>query len=860
MSFEGPPLIAPVEIPWCADSESYDLAGFHDFSSEVIGTENVHKPLWVCPDGHIFMEAFSTIRNNIEGFLIAIAEPVSRPPMVHEFQITVLSLYSAVSVGVTVEDIIANLDRFAKNGCPKKLSDMIRSHGELFGKLKLVLQDGRYFIESPSRDILLEALKVEKIRTARRFHQPISNSTDQAGPSIAAASVAGLLKKDISAKSEPNPNYVNGLVKIENTAIPPPPVRHHLFQKKEVVKTEQQQQQQNQNDLSNTTTADSSTITVPQSNPSMPPVTADPLVKPEQNVNMATNMAALKGFDKGPLTGTFVAPEKEVTATVSFEIHADRLKQVREACLKDLKRPLLEEYDFRIDSLNASINVALKPSTQIRPYQELALRKMFGNGRARSGIIVLPCGAGKTLVGIVAATTLRKSCLVLTSTAVAVEQWRRSFLAFTTINDRLVKTFTADCKDELPDEPCILCSTYTMLAFTGKRSHQADKIVRQIAEREWGLLILDEVQFAPAPQFRRVCDIVRSHCKLGLTATLVREDGLIHDLQWLIGPKLYEAHWLQLQDLGYLAKVQCVEIWCSMAGAYYREYLRAPHIVQRRLWVCNPNKLRVCEFLCRYHDERGDKVIVFSDNLFALVETATRLKKAMIFGQVSIGERMHILQRFQQDPTFNVIFLSRVGDNAVDIPCANVIIQISFNFASRRQEAQRLGRILRPKPRGTDEFNAVFYSLLSRDTQELYYADKRQQFIIDQGYAYQVVRQEQLPMQGTKLIFDDPKTHRDILNSVLRNQSEDFEDVEQVAISDLGEAGGGIASSSSQATNAAGNSAGVGVNRQKIAMSDVVGGGGVKQVTGVMGGSMISGMSSTTSHPLLQSFNKKRKT
>ncbi|RZC44225.1 hypothetical protein C5167_037177 [Papaver somniferum] len=231
---------------------------------------------------------------------------------------------------------------------------------------------------------------------------------------------------------------------------------------------------------------------------------------------------------------------------------------------------------------------------------------MFGNGRARSGIIVLPCGAGKSLVGVSAACRIRKSCLCLATNNVSVDQWAHQFRLWSTIRDDQICSFTSENKGGM--------------------------------FREWGLLLMDEVHVVPADMFRKVIIITKSHCKLGLTATLVREDERITDLNFLIGPKLYEANWLDL---------------------------------------------------------RGDKIIVFADNLFALTEYAKKLGKPMIYGATSHHERTKLLfDTFKNTPDLNTLFLSKVGDNSIDIPEANVIIQISCHAGSRRQEAQRLGRIL----------------------------------------------------------------------------------------------------------------------------------------------------------------------
>ncbi|CAI5511959.1 unnamed protein product [Closterium sp. Naga37s-1] len=400
---------------------------------------------------------------------------------------------------------------------------------------------------------------------------------------------------------------------------------------------------------------------------------------------------------------------------------------------------------------------------------------MFGNGRARSGIIVLPCGAGKSLVGVSAAVRIRKSCLCLATNAVSVDQWCMQFKMWSTIKDQHISRFTSDTKEMFQGDAGIVVTTFNMIAFGGKRSAESNKIIEAIRSREWGLLLMDEVHVVPAQMFRKVIGITKSHCKLGLTATLVREDELIADLNFLIGPKLYEANWLDLVRGGYIANVQCVEVWCPMTREFYAEYIRADARKRQGLYVMNPNKFRACEYLIRFHEEqRRDKIIVFSDNLFALEQYARKLNKPMIYGPTSHAERTRVLYAFKNSPNVNTVFLSKVGDNSIDIPEANVIIQISSHAGSRRQEAQRLGRILRAKGRkedrmagGTEHYNAFFYSLVSTDTQEMYYSSKRQQFLIDQGYSFKVVTSLPPPGEGDDLCYTSKQEQLDLLSTVL---------------------------------------------------------------------------------------------
>ncbi|KAG2677215.1 hypothetical protein I3843_12G090800 [Carya illinoinensis] len=477
------------------------------------------------------------------------------------------------------------------------------------------------------------------------------------------------------------------------------------------------------------------------------------------------------------LNGAEVATAVEQKETHAFEIDPSQVENVKQRCLPNaLNYPMLEEYDFRNDTVNPDLNMDLKPEAQPRPYQEKSLTKMFGNGRARSGIIVLPCGAGKSLVGVSAACRIKKSCLCLATNAVSVDQWAFQFKLWSSIGDDQICRFTSDSKERFRGNAGVVVTTYNMVAFGGKRSEESEKIIEEIRNREWGLLLMDEVHVVPAHMFRKVISLTKSHCKLGLTATLVREDERITDLNFLIGPKLYEANWLDLVKGGFIANVQCAEVWCPMTKEFFAEYLKKENSKKKQaLYVMNPNKFRACEFLIRFHEQqRGDKIIVFADNLFALTEYAMKLRKPMIYGATSHVERTKILGAFKTSKEVNTIFLSKVGDNSIDIPEANVIIQISSHAGSRRQEAQRLGRILRAKGKlqdrmagGKEEYNAFFYSLVSTDTQEMYYSSKRQQFLIDQGYSFKVITSLPPPDTGADLSYHSLDEQLALLGKVL---------------------------------------------------------------------------------------------
>lgn len=495
------------------------------------------------------------------------------------------------------------------------------------------------------------------------------------------------------------------------------------------------------------------------------------------------------GAWQGERGDTYAGTAPEAQQVYSFEVRPDLVERVKERCLPSgLNYPMLEEYDFRNDSTNPDVAfMDLKPTVRHRPYQEKGLAKMFGNGRARSGIVVLPCGAGKTLVGISAAQRIRKSCLCLVTNSVSVDQWHNEFRRWTTLEDKQLMRFTANIREELPQsgqlDVCI--TTYNMVAYNGRRSEQSKKIMQAITSQDWGLLLMDEVHVVPAQMFRKVVGVVKSHCKLGLTATLVREDSLIKDLNFLIGPKLYEANWLDLARDGHIANVQSNEVWCPMQKEFFREYLKPDNSSLRQLlYVLNPNKFQACQWLMEYHElVRGDKIIVFSDNLFALREYASRLKRPFICGATSHADRTRILYNFKNNPQVNTIFLSKVGDNSIDIPEANVLLQISSHAGSRRQEAQRLGRILRAKRtrQGADpkEHNAFFYTIVSQDTQEMYYSTKRQQFLVDQGYAFKVITNLLDGAGSAQLQLSSHNEQLNLLAKILSTAVEDAHEAEE---------------------------------------------------------------------------------
>lgn len=707
-----------------ADSGEYpvydnvsQIFGKHDFAYLQLKSDHETRPLWINPeDGRIILESFSPLAEQAQDFLVTIAEPVSRPSHIHEYRITAYSLYAAVSVGLETNDIISVLNRLSKVPVPKSIINFIHSCTVSYGKVKLVLKHNRYFVESGYADVLQMLLTDPEVG---RLRLESSESVTRDGIVTERAP-----KSDLVIPGTGNLNAAPNVDKPESV-----PAAANA--------DERSGNGQAQNETGNDNPED-----------------------------IFTSIVNVERDD-----------DDDVDAVHSFEIAADSVETVKKRC-QDIDYPVLEEYDFRNDQRNPDLDIDLKPSTQIRPYQEKSLNKMFGNGRARSGIIVLPCGAGKTLVGITAACTIRKSVIVLCTSSVSVMQWRQQFLQWCTIQPEDIAVFTSENKERFKGDAGLVVSTYSMVANTRNRSHDSQKMMDFLTSREWGFIILDEVHVVPAAMFRRVVTTIAAHAKLGLTATLVREDDKIDDLNFLIGPKLYEANWMDLAQKGHIANVQCAEVWCPMTAEFYAEYLNANPRKKMLLYIMNPTKFQACQFLIEYHERRGDKIIVFSDNVYALKAYALKLRKPFIFGGTPQHERMQILQNFQHNDQINTIFLSKVGDTSIDLPEATCLIQISSHYGSRRQEAQRLGRILRAKRRNDEGFNAFFYSLVSKDTQEMYYSTKRQAFLVDQGYAFKVITHLHGMENLKDLAYASLAERRDLLQDVLL-QNEDAAGLER---------------------------------------------------------------------------------
>ncbi len=368
----------------------------------------------------------------------------------------------------------------------------------------------------------------------------------------------------------------------------------------------------------------------------------------------------------------------------------------------------------------------------LRKYQMEAVEAFYlrGSNYGGSGVVVLPCGAGKTVVGIGVMERLQTQTLILTTNTVALRQWKTELLDKTTLSEEEIGEYSGDLKQIRP----VTMATYQVLTY--RKTKDGPFIhFRLFDEGNWGLIIYDEVHLLPAPVFRATAAL-QARRRLGLTATLVREDGREEDVFSLIGPKKYDVPWKVLEQQGWIAQAICTEIRVPLSEEERYLYAIADKRGKFRIASTNPVKDSACDMLIKRHSE--DNVLVIGQYLDQLKKLAKRFKAPLITGQTSNTKREELYAAFRKGK-IKLLIVSKVANFAIDLPDANVAIQVSGTFGSRQEEAQRLGRILRPKSDGTF---ARFYSLVSRDTCDQDYSMKRQLFLTEQGYRYEIVNME----------------------------------------------------------------------------------------------------------------------
>ena len=363
----------------------------------------------------------------------------------------------------------------------------------------------------------------------------------------------------------------------------------------------------------------------------------------------------------------------------------------------------------------------------LRPYQVQAVDSFWHGG---SGVVVLPCGAGKTLVGTAAMARARSTTLILVTNTVAARQWRDELLRRTTLTEDEIGEYSGARKEIRP----VTIATYQVLTTRRKGVYIHLEL---FDARDWGLVIYDEVHLLPAPVFRMTADL-QARRRLGLTATLVREDGREDDVFTLIGPKRFDAPWKDIEAQGWIAPAECVEVRLTLPDAERLAYATAEREDKYRLAATASGKNRVTERLVAKHAD--DQVLVIGQYLDQLAELAEHLDAPLITGATTVRERQRLFGAFRTGEVSRLV-VSKVANFSIDLPEAAVAIQVSGSFGSRQEEAQRLGRIMRPKADGR---TATFYTVVSRDTVDQDFAAHRQRFLAEQGYTYRIIDAEDL--------------------------------------------------------------------------------------------------------------------
>ncbi|MCJ7857336.1 DNA repair helicase XPB [Corynebacterium kalidii] len=359
---------------------------------------------------------------------------------------------------------------------------------------------------------------------------------------------------------------------------------------------------------------------------------------------------------------------------------------------------------------------------QLRDYQEMAAESFWAGG---SGVVVLPCGAGKTMVGAASMAKSRTTTLILVTNTVAGRQWKDELIRRTSLTEDEIGEYSGEKKEIRP----VTIATYQVVTRKTKGEFRALEL---FDSRDWGLIIYDEVHLLPAPVFRMTSDL-QSRRRLGLTATLVREDGREDDVFSLIGPKRYDAPWKDIEAQGWIAPADCTEVRVQLTESERMVYATAEQNEKYRLAACSPTKNRIVRRILDQHPDEPKLVIgAYIDQLEELGE---ELDAPVIDGRTTTHRREELYDAFRSGE-LRVLIVSKVANFSIDLPGASVAVQVSGTFGSRQEEAQRLGRILRPKPDGGP---AYFYSVIARDTLDADYAAHRQRFLAEQGYGYRII-------------------------------------------------------------------------------------------------------------------------
>lgn len=413
-----------------------------------------------------------------------------------------------------------------------------------------------------------------------------------------------------------------------------------------------------------------------------------------------------------PMLGDRLGPDSVI-------VHPSDRGNVKQALLK-LGWPA-EDLAGYVDGEKHPITL-LQDGWSLRPYQREAAEAFWNGG---SGVVVLPCGAGKTIVGAAAMAEAQATTLIMVTNTVSAHQWKTELLKRTSLTEDEIGEYSGTKKEIRP----VTIATYQVMTTRRKGVYSHLEL---FDARDWGLIVYDEVHLLPAPIFRMTADL-QARRRVGLTATLVREDGREGDVFSLIGPKRYDAPWKEMENQGWIAPADCVEVRVTLTDEERLAYAMAESEERYRFCATTPSKTHVTEALVRRH--LGEQVLVIGQYIDQLDELGEQLNAPVIKGETRVKERERLYQAFR-DKEIQVLVVSKVANFSIDLPEAAIAIQVSGTFGSRQEEAQRLGRVLRPK---ADGGGARFYTVVSRDTVDQEFAAHRQRFLAEQGYAYQII-------------------------------------------------------------------------------------------------------------------------
>ncbi|GHH75981.1 DNA repair helicase XPB [Kitasatospora indigofera] len=413
-----------------------------------------------------------------------------------------------------------------------------------------------------------------------------------------------------------------------------------------------------------------------------------------------------------PLVGARVDPDTVV-------VHPSERGQIKQVLLK-LGWPA-EDFAGYVDGEAHPIELEQDGWT-LRPYQQQAVEGFWHGG---SGVVVLPCGAGKTLVGAAAMAEAKSTTLILVTNTVSARQWKHELVKRTTLTEDEIGEYSGTRKEIRP----VTIATYQVMTTKRKGTYAHLEL---FDARNWGLVVYDEVHLLPAPVFKFTADL-QARRRLGLTATLVREDGREGDVFSLIGPKRFDAPWKEIEAQGYIAPADCCEVRVTLTDSERLSYATAEPEERYRFCATTATKRRVVEALVKKHEK--DQTLIIGQYIDQLDELGEVLDAPVIKGETSNAQREKLFEAFRTKE-ISVLVVSKVANFSIDLPEATVAIQVSGTFGSRQEEAQRLGRVLRPK---ADGHSAHFYSVVARDTVDQDFAAHRQRFLAEQGYAYRII-------------------------------------------------------------------------------------------------------------------------